>query len=95
MVHYAASLQRLQPLAQEKLDHWLASLRINLAAPFVLTRACIPLLRRSNDASVIFTSERHGENPAAYWGAFAVAKSGLGALLKICSNELVARRTCA
>ncbi len=88
MVHCAASLQRLQPLAQEKLDDWLASLRINLAAPFALTRACMPLLRRSNDASVIFTSESHGANPTAYWSAFAVAKSGLGTLLKIWADEL-------
>lgn len=88
VVHCAASLQRLQPLAQEKLDDWLALLRINLAAPFALTRACIPLLRRSNDASVIFTSESHAANPAANWGGFAVAKSGLAALLTIWSNEL-------
>ena len=88
VVHCAAWLQRLQPLAQEKLDDWLALLRVNLAAPFALTRACLPLLRRSEDASVIFTSESHGLHPAAYWGGFAVAKSGLAALLKIWADEL-------
>ncbi len=88
MVHCAASLQRLQPLAQESLDDLLVSLRVNLAAPFALTRACLPLLRSSGDASVIFTSESHGVQPAAYWGGFAVAKSGLAALLKIWVDEL-------
>jgi NAD(P)-dependent dehydrogenase (short-subunit alcohol dehydrogenase family) len=88
VVHCAAWLQRLQPLAQEKLDHWLALLRINLAGPFALTRACLPLLRRSEDASVIFTSESHAISPSAYWGGFAVAKSGLGTLLKIWAEEL-------
>ena len=88
VVHCAAALQRLQPLAQERLDDWLVSLRVNLAAPFALTRACLPLMRRGRDASVIFTSESHGVHPAAYWGGFAVAKSGLAALLKIWADEL-------
>ncbi len=88
VVHCAAALHRLQPLAQQKLDDWLALLRVNLAAPFALTRACLPLLRLSGDASVIFTSDSHAVHPVAYWGGFAVAKSGLVALLKIWADEL-------
>lgn len=88
LVHCAASLKRLQPLAQESLDDWLALLRINLIAPFTLTRACLPLLRRSEAGSVIFTSDSHAVRPAAYWGGFAVAKSGLTALLRIWTDEL-------
>jgi NAD(P)-dependent dehydrogenase (short-subunit alcohol dehydrogenase family) len=88
IVHCAAALQRLQPLAQEKLDDWMLSLRVNLAAPFALTRACLPLLRRGNEASVIFTSESHGRHPAPYWGGFAVAKSGLEAMVNIWTEEL-------
>jgi NAD(P)-dependent dehydrogenase (short-subunit alcohol dehydrogenase family) len=36
---------------------------------------------------VIFTSETHALEPAAYWGGFAVAKSGLTALVKIQAQE--------
>ena len=49
-------------------------LRVNLAAPFALTRACLPLLGAAPDASVVFTGETHGVQPAAYWGGFAVAQ---------------------
>ena len=88
IVHCAALLKHLQPLANEKLDDWLALLRVNLAAPFALTRACLPLLKRSNDASVIFVSESHGLRPAAYWGGFAVSKFALAGLLQVWTDEL-------
>ena len=88
IVHCAARLKQLQPLTNEKLDEWLAMLRVNLAAPFALTRACMPLLELSEDASVIFVSESHGVNPVAYWGGFAVSKFALTGLLKVWHDEL-------
>ncbi len=88
IVHCAARLKQLQPLANETLDEWLLLLRVNLAAPFALTRACLPLLKSSEEASVIFVSESHGINPAAYWGGFAVSKFALAGLLKVWSDEL-------
>jgi len=42
----------------------------------------------SPDSSVVFTGETHGVRPLAYWGGFAVAKSGLSALAAIWSEEL-------
>ncbi len=39
------------------------------------------------DASVIFTGETHGHQPAAYWGGYAVAKSGLETLTRIWADE--------
>ena len=41
---------------------------MNLVAPFALTQACLRLLKRSADASVIFTSEIHGQVPAPFLG---------------------------
>jgi NAD(P)-dependent dehydrogenase (short-subunit alcohol dehydrogenase family) len=88
IVHCAAMLKHLQPLAQEPLDDWLALLRVNLAAPFALTRACLPLLARSDNSSVIFVSESHGMHPVAYWGGFAVSKFALTGLLRTWCDEL-------
>lgn len=87
ILHNAAQGQRLSPLDNQSLDLWLQLLRVNLAAPFALTRACFPLLKLSPDASVVFTGESHGHAPAAYWGGFAVAKSGVETLVKIWSDE--------
>ena len=87
IVHNASQLSGPAPLDLQTLDEWLLLLRVNLAAPFALTLACTELLRGSPDASVIFTSETHALEPAAYWGGFAVAKSGLAALVRIQAQE--------
>jgi NAD(P)-dependent dehydrogenase (short-subunit alcohol dehydrogenase family) len=87
ILHNAAHFTHLGPLDGQRLEEWLALLRVNLAAPFALTRACTYLLRRASDASVILTSETHGVQPAAYWGGLAVSKSGVAALAQIQAQE--------
>ena len=87
ILHNASHLTHLGTLEDQKLDEWLLLLRVNLAAPFALTRACTYLLRPSPDASVVFTSETHALEPAAFWGGFAVSKSGLSTLAKIQAQE--------
>jgi NAD(P)-dependent dehydrogenase (short-subunit alcohol dehydrogenase family) len=88
ILHNAARLDALCPLELETLDQWLGILRMNLAAPFALTRACLPLLKAAPDASVIMTSETHGRKPTAYWGAFGVSKWAIEALVKTWAQEL-------
>jgi NAD(P)-dependent dehydrogenase (short-subunit alcohol dehydrogenase family) len=88
IAHCAAHFVPLGPLANQTLEQWLTLLRVNLAAPFALTKACLPLLSASPGASVVFTSETHAEQPRAYWGGFAVSKSGLSTLATIWADEL-------
>jgi NAD(P)-dependent dehydrogenase (short-subunit alcohol dehydrogenase family) len=88
ILHSAAAFFSLTPLPLQTLEQWNTLLKVNLAAPFGLTKACLPLLTNSPDASVIFTGESHGQQPAAYWGGYAVSKSGLEALTTILSEEL-------
>ena len=89
ILHNASLIFSLAPLENQTLAQWLAMLRVNLAAPFALTRAFLPLLKASPDACVIMTAESHGHDPAAaaYWGGFAVAKAGVEALVKIQAQE--------
>ena len=88
VLHSAHKFYTLTPLELETLEQWQAIMRVNLIAPFALTRACLPLLRQAPDASVVFTGETHGHQPAAYWGGYAVAKSGLETLTRIWADEL-------
>lgn len=88
IAHCASHFVPLGPLANQTLDQWLTLLRVNLAAPFALTKACLPLLLASQESSVVFTSETHAAHPRAYWGGFAVSKSGLSTLAAIWSDEL-------
>ena len=91
IAHCASHFVPLAPLANQTLEEWLALLRVNLAAPFALTRACLPLIAAAPDGSVVFAGETHGAHPRAYWGGFAVAKAGLSTLAAIWADELSAR----
>jgi NAD(P)-dependent dehydrogenase (short-subunit alcohol dehydrogenase family) len=87
IIHTAVMLGSLGPIEHQAFDTWLATLRVDLLAPFGLTRALLPLLRAAPDASVVFTLDTRGQAPKAYWGAYAVAKAGLSALLAILADE--------
>lgn len=88
IAHCASHFVPLGPLANQTLDQWSALLRVNLAAPFALTRACLPMLSSARDSAVVFAGETHGVHPRAYWGGFAVAKSALSTLAAVWADEL-------
>ena len=90
IAHCASHFLPLRPLADHTWDQWNLLLRVNLTAPFALTRACLPLLAKKPGSSVVFTGETHGVEPAAFWGGFAVAKAGLAALATVWGDELAA-----
>ena len=88
IAHCASHFVPLSPLALQSLEQWMTLLRVNLAAPFALTRACLPLLSAAQGSSVVFTGETHGAHPLAYWGGFAVSKAALSTLAAIWADEL-------
>ena len=88
IAHCASHFVPLGPLSNQTLEQWLALLRVNLVAPFAVTRACLPMLLEAPDSAVVFTGETHGVQPLAYWGGFAVSKSGLSPLAAIWADEL-------
>jgi NAD(P)-dependent dehydrogenase (short-subunit alcohol dehydrogenase family) len=87
IVHTAVTLGELGPIEHQAFETWLATLRVDLLAPFGMTRALLSLLRAAPDASVVFTLDTRGEEPKAYWGGYAVAKAALSALLTILADE--------
>jgi NAD(P)-dependent dehydrogenase (short-subunit alcohol dehydrogenase family) len=87
LVHTAAFLGALGPIEHQSFDAWQKVLRVNLAAAMALTRSMLPLLTVAPDASVIFTLDTRGEDPRAYWGAYAAAKAGLSALATTLADE--------
>jgi NAD(P)-dependent dehydrogenase (short-subunit alcohol dehydrogenase family) len=88
VVHAAALLGDRTPLEQYDVPTWCKVLHVNLTAPFILTQVLLPALRKSADASVIFVSSGVVSNPRPFWGAYAVAKSGLEAVRTMLSQEL-------
>jgi len=88
ILHNAAMLGALVPLAHFETALWMRVLQINLNAPFMLTRACLEPLMKSRDASVVFCSDSVGRKGKAYWGAYAVSKAGNENLMQILADEL-------
>jgi NAD(P)-dependent dehydrogenase (short-subunit alcohol dehydrogenase family) len=88
LLHNAAELGTLTPIEQYDPTLWYKVLQVNLNAPFLLTRACLPLLRRQSDASVLFTSAEVGRKGRAYWGAYGVAGFAIEGLMQILAEEL-------
>jgi NAD(P)-dependent dehydrogenase (short-subunit alcohol dehydrogenase family) len=91
LVHNAALLGALIPLAHFDDELWHQVMQINLHAPYLLTRACLDLMTRSgDDASIVFTSDAAGRRGKAYWGAYGIAKAGLENMMQILADELEA-----
>lgn len=88
ILHNAARFDNLSPLAIQTTQQFEKMLQVNLVAPFALTKACLPLLQRAPDASVIFTSTTSAQTPTAYWGAHAISKSAADHMAKIWALEL-------
>lgn len=87
LAHVAGILGMLSPIEHYDVPTWCKVLHVNLTAPFVLTRALLPLLRRSADAAVVFTSSGVGRRGRAYWGAYAVSKFGTEGLMQVLAHE--------
>ena len=88
LVHNAALFEGLTPVANIKPENWYRLLQVNLSGPFLLTQAVLGVMSQSKDASIIFTTDSHAVAGNAYWGGYAVAKSGAQTMMKILAEEL-------
>lgn len=88
ILHNAAYLGQLAPIELQSPKEWQKVMMVNLHAPFLLTKACLPLLKQSSDASLVFTSDTVGRQAKAYWGPYGVAKFAIEGLMQTLAKEL-------
>src|SRR5690606_23765619 len=88
LLHNAGVFAPILPLEHHSLESWQRLIHVNLTASFAMTRACLPLLRASESASLIFTSSTAGRELNAYWGGYAIAKHAVENLADIFHLEL-------
>jgi len=91
LVNNAGILGARTPIEHHDVAQWQRVLHVNLTAPFILCRCLLPLLLKSPDASVIFTSSGVGRRGKAYWGAYAVSKFGVEGLNEVLADELAGK----
>jgi len=90
LLHNASLLGTLTPLEHYNIKQWYQVMQVNLNAPFLLTRACLGLMKRAHDASIVFTSSSVGRKARAYWGAYSVSKFATEGMMQILANEVEA-----
>ena len=90
LLHSAVEFSSFTPISQFGTKEWGHTLNVNLNAPFLLTRMLLPVLEKSPQASIVFTSDSSARNAHAYFGAYGVSKIALEGLAKILAEELEA-----
>lgn len=88
LLHNASMLGELTPIEHHKPAKWQEVIQVNLNAPYILTQTCLPLLKQAHKASIVFTTSHFPLRAKAYWGAYAVAKSGIITLMQLLVEEL-------
>ncbi len=87
LVHNAGILGKRTSIDQYDAGEWQRVIHVNLTAAFALTQVLMPILRQSEDPSLIFTSSGVGRVGRAFWGAYSVSKFGTEALAQILADE--------
>ena len=88
LLHNAAIIGPRTPLEQLSGDNFMRVMQINVNAMFMLTSTLLPLLKLSDDASVLFTSSSVGRKGRAYWGAYGVSKFATEGLMQTLADEV-------
>ena len=88
LLHSAVEFSGYTPIALQGTKDWGHTLNVNLNAPFLLSRVLLPVLQKSQAASIVFTSDSSARTAVAYSGAYGVSKIALEGLAKILAEEL-------
>ncbi len=87
VLHSAVEFSGYTPIALQGTKEWGHTLNVNLNAPFLLSRVLLPVLQKSQTASIVFTSDSSARTAVAYSGAYGVSKIALEGLAKILAEE--------
>lgn len=85
--HNAGILGERTELENYPIDVWDDVMAVNLRAPFILTQELLPLLQKSEHASVVFASSGVGRQVREKWGAYSVSKIAIEAVSLLFAKE--------
>ena len=88
VLHNAGLLGILGPFEQIEEKTYDDVMQVNVKAPFLMTQALIPLLLKSEDARILFTSSTVGHSGRAYWGTYAISKFATEGMMQVLADEL-------
>ncbi len=87
LAHLAGQLGEVAPIEHQDVVTWMRVMHVNVNAAFILTQALLPLLKLSQDASIVFTTSGVSQRARAYWGAYAASKFAIEGLMQVLADE--------
>jgi short-subunit dehydrogenase len=84
-----AGVQHFGPVEHQSIEAMQAGYMVNLVAPAVLSRACLPFMKRRNAGQIANIGSIFGSLPFAHFTAYSSAKAGLRAFSEALRRELV------
>jgi len=87
LINNAGRLEPVARIAESDPFEWKESLHVNVLAPYLLTQAALPHLRRSKQGRVITLSSGAGLHPVAGWSAYCVGKAAINMFTAVLSKE--------
>lgn len=87
LLHTAGGLGDIIPMNEQRPEHWLEVMQVNVNGTFFLTQALLPLLLKSDAGSLIFTTSSVGRQGRANWGAYAVSKFATEGMAQVMAEE--------
>lgn len=87
LLHNAGKLGVLSPFTQIDEQSWNDVLHVNVTAQFLMTQALIPVMKKAESASLVFTSSGVGNKGRAYWGPYSVSKFATEGMMEVIADE--------
>jgi NAD(P)-dependent dehydrogenase (short-subunit alcohol dehydrogenase family) len=82
VIHCALDFNGLQPLEQIEPAEWLQSMQVNVNAPWLLSCACLTLLKQTENGRLFFMMDDLDTVTDAYWGAYGTGKAALAGMVR-------------
>lgn len=84
----AADLGERTPIANYSVSAWMRCMQVNVNSPFMMTQALLPLLEKSENASLLFTSSSVAFKGRSFWGGYAASKAAQENFMQTLVDEL-------
>jgi len=88
LVHAAAMLAGLRPVAHVPPELWERLMAVNLTSAYRLIRSMESLLRASDAGRAVFLTCEQATTPQPFWGAYAATKAGMEAMVRSWADEV-------
>jgi NAD(P)-dependent dehydrogenase (short-subunit alcohol dehydrogenase family) len=88
ILHNASLLGMIGPFEHIEEDSFDDLMQVNVKAELLMTQAALPLLRKSPQGRVVFTSSTVGHSGRALWGAYAISKFATEGMMQVLADEM-------